>query len=98
MNHLASLDLQVAARPTILQDHSSELLHIIVGLIDRLFVLNFAIFELLQVVHHAVVDLLPCNVGQLCIVLDLLVLDYAVFGLACRLEVRHGSALNICID
>ena len=98
MNHLASLDLKVAARPTILQDHSSELLHIIIGLVDCLFVLHFAIFQLLQVVHHVVVDLLPCNVSQLCIVLDLLVLNYAIFCFACRLEVCHGSALDICVD
>ena len=59
MNHLAPFDLQVAARPAVLQDHPSELLHIIVGLIDSLFVLHFAIFQLFQVIHHAVVDLLP---------------------------------------
>ena len=98
MNHLAPFYLQVAARSAILQHHPPELLHIIIGLVDCLFVLHFAIFQLLQVVHHVVVDLLPRNVSQLCIVLDLLVLDYAVFGLACRLEVRHGSALDICID
>ena len=98
MDLRAPLNLQITAHSTIFQDGSAELLNKIVGLIHCLFILNFAVFQLHQVVHHVVIDLLPCNICQFSFILNLLILDNAVFGFTRRLEVRHRCLFYARVD
>ena len=97
MDFTTSLDFKIPARPAVLQNDTTELLNEIVRSVYSFFVFYFAVFELHQVVHHCVIDLLPCDVSHFSFVLDLLILHHTVLGVARRLEVTHCCALDISI-
>ena len=98
VDFLASFDLHVSALPTELEHAPSELMQIVVCLVDDLLVIDFEVFELHQAVHHDVVDLLALNVGELCFVLDFLVLYDGVFSVSCRPKVRHCCLFYFLVD
>ena len=98
MDLTAALDFKVPALTALNQNDASKLLHEIIGSVDRLFVLNFTILQLHQLVHHVVIDLLTVYVRHLCLVLDLLILYYAFFCITCRFKVSHCSSLDVSID
>ena len=97
MNNLTSLHFKVSDLSTQLQDTLPKLLHIVIGILDCLFVGDFTVLQQHQIRHHVVIVLQSGWISQLSIVLDGLVPHCTILSLPCLLKIPKSRILYVLV-